>query len=144
MSGELTIRHATAADVDAILALWRLGGVEHDPEHDRDEIVTKLDYDGDLFLVAEVGEPGNGTLVASVMGTYDGHRGRVKRAVVDPNHQGSGAARQIMHELEARFLGRGITELRLEVWAENTNAQGFWTHMGWEHLEAIRYYVKSL
>jgi len=141
MTAGLTIRAAAAADVDAILHLWGLGGVEHDADHDRQEIVTKLDYDGDLFLVAETVDR---ELIASVMGTYDGHRGRVKRAVVDPEWQGSGVARQIMGELEARFLARGITELRLEVWAENTNAQGFWTHMGWEHLQDIRYYVKSI
>ena len=137
----VTIRTATAEDVDAILTLWQRGGVEHDPARDRDEIVTKLGYDGDLFLVAETSE---GDLVGSVMGTYDGHRGRVKRAVVDPACQGSGVARQIMTDLEARFLARGITELRLEVWAENTRAQAFWAHMGWEHLEEIRYYVKSI
>jgi len=140
MSTVIVVRTATEADVDQILALWRRGGVDHDAEHDRDEIVTKLDYDGDLFLVAE----SHDKIVASVMGTYDGHRGRVKRAVVDPEHQGSGAARLVIDELEARFAARGITELRLEVWASNTNALAFWTHMGWEHLEDIRYFTKSL
>ena len=140
MADDLTIRTATADDVDAILALWRSGGVDHDEAHDRDEIVTKLGYDGDLFLVAERG----GVIVGSVMGTYDGHRGRVKRAVVDPGQQGTGLGRVIMAELESRFVGRGITELRLEVWADNTNGQAFWSHLGWEHLSDIRYYVKSL
>lgn len=136
----VAFRTVTAADVDEVLALWRRGGVEHDPLVDRDEIVTKLDYDGDLFLLAER----SGAVVASVMGTYDGHRGRVKRCVVDPGEQGSGLGRQIMAELEARFLARGITELRLEVWADNTGAQQFWSNMGWNHLEDIRYYTRSL
>ncbi len=140
MADDLIIRTAEAGDVDAILALWRRGGVEHDADHDRSEIVTKLGYDGDLFLVAER----DGELVGSVMGTYDGHRGRVKRAVIDPSQQGTGLGRQVMNELESRFAARGITELRLEVWADNTNGQAFWAHLGWEHLPDIRYYVKSL
>lgn len=140
MADPVAFRSASAADVDMILGLWRVGGVDHDEVVDRDEIVTKLDYDGDLFVVATR----NNKLVASVMGTYDGHRGRVKRCVVDPNEQGSGVGRQIVAELERRFVARGITELRLEVWADNTGAQVFWSTMGWEHLEDIRYYTRSL
>ena len=140
MAGRVGLRQASADDVDAVLALWRIGGVDHVDTTDRDEILTKLQYDGDLFLVAEI----DGAVVASVMGTYDGHRGRVKRCVVDPTQQGTGLGRQLMDELERRFLARGITELRLEVWADNTGAQSFWANMGWEHLEDIRYYTRSL
>lgn len=135
------MRSARQADVDAILQLWRAGGVEHDPDHDRQEIETKLDHDHDLFLVAEAD---GGALVGSVMGTYDGHRGRVKRCVIDPGCQGTGLGRALMAELERRFLARGITELRLEVWADNTAAQAFWASLGWEHLSEIRYYARSL
>lgn len=140
---DVQFRSATAGDVDAVLDLWRRGGVDHDPEHDRDEIVTKLDFDPDLFVVAEV-PGGAGEIVASVMGTYDGHRGRVKRCVVDPSRQGTGLGRRLVAELERRFLERGITELRLEVWADNVAGQAFWTSMGWEHLADIRYYTRSL
>ena len=135
-----TIRPATAEDVDAILALWKLGGLDHDEAGDRAEITTKLDFDGDLFLVVET-EVG---LVGSVMGTYDGHRGRIKRCVVDPAQQGSGIGKQLVADLERRFKERGITELRLEVWADNVGAQAFWSSVGWEFLEDIRYYTRSL
>jgi len=102
--------------------------------------VTKLDYDADLFVVAARDDK----VVASVMGTYDGHRGRIKRCVVDPAEQRSGVGRQLVAELERRFIARGITESRREVWADKTGAQTFWSTMGWEHLEDIRYYTRSL
>ena len=140
MVSVVKFRQVTIDDVDAVLALWRRGGVEHNPEMDRDEIVTKLDYDGELFILAERDD----RVVGSVMGTYDGHRGRVKRCVVDPGQQGTGLGREIMTELERRFAARGITELRLEVWATNTGAQAFWSNMGWDYLEDIRYYTRSL
>lgn len=140
MSSVAKFRQVTVDDVDAVLALWRRGGVERGPEMYRGEIVTKLEHDGDLFILAEC----DGSVVGSVMGTYDGHRGRVKRCVIDPGQQGGGLGRQIMAELERRFAARGITELRLEVWADNTGAQAFWSNMGWEHLEDIRYYARSL
>lgn len=138
--GALTIRTVTADDVDAILALWRKGGVDHDDAADRSEIVTKLGYDGDLFLLAE----SQAQIVASVMGTYDGHRGRIKRCVVDPDQHGRGFGRQLVEELERRFAERGITELRLEVWADNTGGLAFWDSLDWEHLSEIRYFTKSL
>lgn len=137
---DVTIRAATSEDIDAIFALWQLGGLDHDEAGDRQEMTTKLDYDGDLFLVVDTGDG----LVGSVMGTYDGHRGRIKRCVVDPAQRGSGVGRRLVSELERRFMERGITELRLEVWADNVGAQAFWASVGWEYLEDIRYYTRSL
>jgi len=137
---DVNIRTASADDIDAIFALWQLGGLDHDEAGDRAEMTTKLDYDGDLFLVVDTGDG----LLGSVMGTYDGHRGRIKRCVVDPSQQGTGVGRMLVAELERRFKERGITELRLEVWADNVGAQAFWSSVGWEYLEDIRYYTRSL
>jgi len=136
---ELVIRPVNSADVEQLLALWRAGGVGGS-EADRAEIVNKLDHDPDLFLVIV----DDGEFVASIMGTYDGHRGRIKRAVVDPTRQGQGLGRRVVEALEARFLERGITELRLEVWADNTGGLAFWTEMGWELLPDIRYFQRSI
>ena len=136
---ELTVRSVELDDVDNLLALWSAGGVGGS-EADRAEIVNKLDHDPDLFLVIL----DDGDFVASIMGTYDGHRGRIKRAVVDPTRQGQGLGRRVVEELEQRFLARGITELRLEVWADNTGGLAFWTEMGWELLPDIRYFQRSI
>ena len=136
---ELTVRSVELDDVDNLLTLWSAGGVGGS-EADRAEIVNKLDHDPDLFLVII----DDGQFVASIMGTYDGHRGRIKRAVVDPTRQGQGLGRRVVEELEQRFLARGITELRLEVWADNTGGLAFWTEMGWELLPDIRYFQRSI
>lgn len=136
---ELTVRSVERDDVDKLLALWSAGGVGGS-EADRAEIVNKLDHDPDLFLVII----DDGAFVASIMGTYDGHRGRIKRAVVDPARQGQGLGRRVVEELEQRFLARGITELRLEVWADNTGGLAFWAEMGWELLPDIRYFQRSI
>lgn len=136
---DFTVRSVTLDDVDQLLALWSAGGVGGS-EGDRAEIINKLDHDPDLFLVILDGDD----FVASIMGTYDGHRGRIKRAVVDPARQGQGLGRRVVEELEQRFLARGITELRLEVWADNTGGLAFWTEMGWELLPDIRYFQRSI
>lgn len=139
-TADRVVRPVVASDVESLLDLWHAGGVGGDRDRDRNEIVTKLDHDGDLFL----GVFDGGDLVASIMGTWDGHRGRIKRAVVHPHHQGQGLGRFVVEQLEARFAERGITELRLEVWGDNTGGLAFWTEMGWELLPDIQYFQRSI
>ena len=44
MASPVAFRSAGVENVDAILTLWQLGGIDHDEVGDRFEIVTKLDY----------------------------------------------------------------------------------------------------
>ena len=137
----MEIRNVEVGDVEAILALWHIAGSGHDLATDRLEIETKLDHDPDLFLL---GSDDDGQIVASVMGTYDGHRGRIKRAVVHPGHQRTGLGRALLAELDRRFRDRGIVELRLEVWSSNDGAKQFWESLGWQHEPDILYFTRSL
>ena len=47
-------------------------------------------------------------------------------------------------ELEKRFVDRGITRLRLEVWADNVGGLFFWEERGYELQPDIRYFVRNL
>ncbi|MBC8195605.1 MAG: GNAT family N-acetyltransferase [Actinobacteria bacterium] len=105
-----------------------------------DEITDKLERDPDLFLVGEL----DGTVVATVMGTWDGHRGRIKRLAVAVTHRRSGLGAEMTDELEKRFVDRGITRLRLEVWADNVGGLSFWEERGYELQPDIRYFVRNL
>lgn len=142
MSTDVDIRPIRAADLDAVAQLWDDGGVGIDPATDRAELQRMVDFGAPYLLVAV--EPAAGTVVGSIMGTFDGHRGRIKRAVVHPDRRGDGLGRRLVDDLEARFLADGITELRLEVWAGNTGGLAFWHELGWELLEDIRYFQRSL
>lgn len=67
----MEIRIFQQDDFEEVILLWEhcdLLRPWNDPEMD---IERKLNHDPELFLVAEV----NGTIVGSVMGGYDGHRG---------------------------------------------------------------------
>jgi ribosomal protein S18 acetylase RimI-like enzyme len=139
--GVQEIRSVAGSDVEKLLELWQRCGVGYEPEQDRREIERTIGHDAELFLVLV---DQSGAVVASVMGTYDGHRGRIKRCVVEPTAQRSGAGRRLVSELERRFHQRGITELRLEVWSDNVGAQAFWETLGWNHEPDIRYYTRSL
>jgi len=139
---ELSIRSVTTDDVAAVNELWQEAGMALYPSSGdvADEITSKMRRDPDLFLVGEL----EGKVVATVMGTWDGHRGRIKRLAVAGAHRRSGFGAMVTDELEKRFLARGITKLRLEVWADNVGGLAFWERLGYEHQADIRYFTRNL
>ena len=142
MRVEPVIRSVEPADVDGIVALWDEAGMTSYALSGEaaEEITAKLERDPDLFLVAE----GDGGVVAAVMGTWDGHRGRIKRLAVRGDLRRSGLGRRMIEELERRFVEQGITRIRLEVWSHNEDGMAFWEGLGYTLEPEIRYFVRNL
>jgi ribosomal protein S18 acetylase RimI-like enzyme len=142
MKEKMLIRQIERTDIEAVEALWTEAGMTNYALAGdvAQEIIEKMTRDLDLFLVGETG----GQIVATVMGTYDGHRGRIKRLAIHHDHRRQGFGQQITDELERRFTKRGIARIRLEVWASNTGAQTFWEEAGYEVQPDIRYYLRNL
>jgi len=92
MTSDITIREATAEEVDEILALWKAAGsgpsVTDTPKHLR----MLTEQIPDLFLVAE----SDGRIVGSVIGGWDYWRGHIYRLAVHPNHRRLGLALAIL------------------------------------------------
>ena len=78
-----------------------------------------------------------GTIVASAMFGYDGHRGRVNYLAVAPDHRRRGHARRLMDEGEARLTALGCPKLSLQVRAGNAQAIAFYEHLGYATDEAV-------
>jgi|TARA_B100001971_G_scaffold74269_1_gene68448 ribosomal protein S18 acetylase RimI-like enzyme len=138
----LSIRAVKAADLPAVESLWEEAGMTSYASSDdiAGEITSKLERDPELFLVGDL----DGTVVATVMGTWDGHRGRIKRLAVTTAHRRGGLGAEMIDELEKRFVETGITKLRLEVWADNVGGLTFWAERGYELQPDIRYFVRNL
>ncbi len=142
VSVDLIVRPLGQADVPSVIGLYEeagLGGSEISGAPEQ-EVLSKMERDPDLFLVGEI----HGEVVATVMGTWDGHRGRIKRLAVRGDLRRGGYGRRMVAELERRFAERGITQLRLEVWAHNSGGLTFWEQMGYVVEPEIRYFVRSL
>ncbi len=133
-------RVATSADVDAIMELWAACGLGSGAAVDRTEITTRLASEDDFFVLGHDGDD----LVAAVMGCYDGHRGWVKRVAIEPTRRRDGLGRELVSELERRFLAAGISKLRLAVWRENDGALAFWEALDYVELPDIHYFTKDL
>ena len=116
-------------DSPAVIALWQACGLvvpQNDPAKD---IARKLAVDPDLFLVGEA----EGTLVASVMGGYEGHRGWINYLAVAPHCQHRGYGREIMDAVEERLRAKGCPKINLQVRSSNESVIRFYESLGYSN-----------
>lgn len=120
-------------DEDAVIALWNECGLTRAWNDPRKDIARKLTVQPELFLVAEEG----GTLIATLMAGYEGHRGWVNYLAVSPAHRRRGYARVLMQEAEERLLALGCPKLNIQVRSENAEALGFYRALGYAQEERV-------
>src|SRR5512141_715927 len=99
----MQIRAFEISDKDAVIALWDRCGLLRAWNDPNKDIERKLLVQSELFLVGYEG----GTLIATAMAGYDGHRGSVYYLAVEPGLQKRGIGRAIMAEVERRLLQCG-------------------------------------
>ncbi len=121
MTAMLEVRPYREADEDAVVALWRAGGLVvpwNDPVKD---IHRKLHVQRELFLVGL----SDGRLVAAVMAGYEGHRGWINYLAVALEYREQGFGRRMMDAAEARLRGMGCPKINLQIRKSNAEAIGF-------------------
>ena len=143
MTSSIQIREfCFPADYEPVFALWKdiERGVHTGRSDTPAEIEKKLGRDPDLFLVAEA----NGCIVGSVIGGYDGRRGLVYHLAVSSEFRGLGVGSRLMNELESRLRAKGCLKCYLLVTVDNPEAEIYYQHRGWQHMDSIRLYGKEL
>lgn len=126
-------RTATLADFDGLVALWKGAGLRLRLEPLMEELASVLERDPDLVLVVEDG----GSIVASVLGTWDGRRGWVNRLATHPGHQGRGLARLLITELERRLRAKGCRKVNLLIEPENAAVVAWYERLGYRRDDLI-------
>jgi len=130
------------SDYKSVFALW--GSIEKGVRTGRSdtpaEIEKKLSRDPDLFLVAEA----EGEIIGSVIGGYDGRRGLVYHLAVAPAFRSIGIGSRLMDELESRLRAKGCLKCYLLVTNDNPEAEVYYQHRGWQHMDTVRLYGKEL
>ena len=129
----MKIRPFAAADEQAVISLWRdceLVVPWNDPAKD---IARKLAVDPGLFLVGEVA----GTVIATVMAGYEGHRGWINYLAVHPDHRRGSYGRQMMAEAEQALAARGCPKVNLQIRASNTAVVAFYESLGYATDEVV-------
>jgi ribosomal protein S18 acetylase RimI-like enzyme len=135
------IRPARADDIDAVLQLWRRAGAHPSATDTPEDLARVVDLPHAVLFVAVADD---GTLVGSLIATFDGWRGNFYRMAVDPAHRRRGLARRLTREAEAWLRGVGARRLSALVEGDREVAQAFWAAVGFEHYEGMRRYSKNL
>lgn len=111
MTGD--IRRLTAADYDAVLALWlrsELSSVRPQGRDSREAFAEQLKR-GQVALGLEE----SGKLIGSVVATNDTRKGWINRLVVDPDHRRKGHARRLIKAAEDALRRQGMTLIAAQI-----------------------------
>ena len=136
-----TIRHATRADVDDLLELWVRAFAHPSPTDTPRGVELVVDAPHAAVFVAVADD---GTLVGSLIATFDGWRGNFYRMAVDPDERRVGIARGLVAAAEDWLRAAGAQRLSALVEGDGEIAQRFWEAVGFEHYEGMRRYSKNL
>lgn len=124
---DVRIRLYDNADLQAVIALWNAVLPDSAPHNDpATSIRQKIAVERDLFLVADLA----GSVVGTVMGGYDGHRGWIYSVAVDAGHRRRGIGASLLLRLEADLKSRGCLKVNLQVRAANAQVIAFYERLG--------------
>lgn len=122
----MNIRAFQTRDEQAVIALWAHCNLVMPWNNPAQDIKRKQAVNPELFLVGEQDD----SIIASVMGGYDGHRGWINYLAVHPDHQRRGYGRKMMLEVETRIRETGCPKINLQIRASNTQVIAFYRAIG--------------
>lgn len=130
----MEIRHYRDSDEAAVIALWQAVLPDSAPHNDpATSIRQKRAVEQDLFFVAEA----DGTVVGTVLGGYDGHRGWIYSVATDPAYRLQGIGSALLWRLEAALVARKCLKVNLQVRATNTGVIAFYEKHGYTVEERV-------
>jgi ribosomal protein S18 acetylase RimI-like enzyme len=123
----MEVREFEAADEDAVVALWRACDLTRAWNDPRRDIQRKVAVHDGLFLVGVH----HGSIVATVMAGYEGHRGWINYLAVHRRYQQRGFGRMLMREAEHRLMALQCPKINLQVRTTNAEAVAFYDRLGY-------------
>ncbi|MEX0762752.1 MAG: GNAT family acetyltransferase [Dehalococcoidia bacterium] len=127
MATEITafdnIRHR-----EQVIQLWELV-FDYETAHNAPASVidAKVAVADGLFFVAINGN----TVLGTVMGGYDGHRGWIYSLAVHPDHRKQGIGSRLLAFAEEHLTSRGCVKINLQIMEDNRQVQQFYEASGY-------------
>ncbi len=129
----MNVRPYHPEDELMVIELWHKCGLVRPWNNPQLDIARKLKVNPELFLVGTR----EGTVIATAMGGYEGHRGWVNYLAVDPVYQRQGLGRQMMQEIEKRLLDMDCPKINLQVRDGNSSGLEFYRQIGYQNDNVI-------
>jgi len=124
----MEIRPYQESDETSVVQLWTDCGLVVQWNNPNIDINRKLKVQREMFLVGSI----DGTIVATVIAGYEGHRGWINYLAVHPDHQNSGIGKHIMVEAEKLLREMGCPKINLQVRSTNVNVIEFYKKIGYK------------
>lgn len=134
------LRHAVAADIDAVLAFWKASAEDTNREDDRVAVERLLARDPEALILAVAGTE----IVGSVIAGWDGWRTHLYRVAVREDWRRCGISRALMAGAEQRFATAGSRRADAMVLEDNAQGQAAWRALGYAPQHEWRRWVKRL
>lgn len=129
----LEIRTYQETDETQVVKIWVECGLVvpwNDPEAD---IQRKLSVQRHLFLVGCT----EGTVIATVMAGYEGHRGWINYLAVKPEYQGNGIGTLMVEKVEKLLEAEGCPKVNLQVRSSNDKVVKFYKKIGYKRDDVV-------
>ena len=136
----IELRPCREEDIGAVLALWRRAEAVPRPTDHPAALRTRLERDGELFVLAWDGD----NLIGSLIGGWDGWRGQMYRLAVDPDYRRLGIAHRLVEAVETRLRELGAERITSLVFRDEAGAPEFWQSVGYTPDPATERYAKDV
>ena len=119
---------------EAVVSLWNTVFPNPAPHNDpQQSIDQKTAINDGLFFVAIEDE----TVVGTILGGYDGHRGWIYSVAVSPDRQRQGIGTKLIRHAESVLIERGSPKINLQVRSDNAEVVAFYQTLGYRVEERI-------
>ncbi|TCC40009.1 GNAT family N-acetyltransferase [Kribbella capetownensis] len=136
----VTLRPATAADVEAVATVWYAGWGDGHLGHVPDELVAVRTKETFWSRAAEqVADTTVAVVGDDVAGFVMVANDEVEQVYVSRDHRGSGVAGTLLSEAERQVKANGHSEAWLAVATGNARARRFYERSGWSDGGAFDY-----
>lgn len=121
------IRKYETKDQTEVLLIWKdVFGYDAPHNDPRLALERKVAFNDGLFFVAEE----DGSVIGTVMGGYDGHRGWIYSLAVKPEYRKMGTGSSLIQALLEELKQRGCLKVNLQVLGSNKAVVEFYQKNG--------------
>lgn len=139
---EINIREMTINDIDEALAIWRKAfNAGFSSSFDTHDTIERYLNRNPGFSTVACQE--NGQIVGALMCGHDGRRGSIYNTAVIPEYRNQGIGRLMQNRSLKALSEIGIHSCFLFINVKNPGSKEFWTKIGWEVIEDVKYLYKS-